>query len=337
MALFLKGDRKMNRSNNYRLLQLQNILFEETDDDNELGLEELREKLQKTLPNRMIDDRTIRKDLRTLDEAGFEIVKNKGKFGKNLYSHQARTFEVYQLRLIVDAILSARFITNNEKTNLIDRLKQLTSKHMAKNLPEPMVFSQSINMDYEQVKLNIDRVHKAVSERRVVAYQYGRYNVDKKFELGRDGSFYYVEPYGLIWQKDFYYLIGRYQPKNELRHYRLDRIRNIKLTDERFSRGNFQLQEYVDRTFHMFAGKETRIKIQFHNDIITVVFDRFGQDVDIQKVDDDHFILSTRAKLSDGLINWILTWGNQAKVLSPDHLVEQMKEKIQQMKDVYLT
>lgn len=325
----------MERSNNYRLLKIKEILFQETDDENELSLNDIQQKLQQIMDDTNIDHRTIRRDLDVLDKSGFEIVYNKGKYGKNLYSHQSRTFELYQLRLLVDAILSARFITNNEKDRLIGQLKQLTSKHMGKTLPEPIVFSQSINMDYEQIRINIDRVHRAVSRRKVVTYQYGRYNVNKDFVHSRDGELYYVEPYGLIWQQDFYYLIGRYQPKDEIRHYRLDRIRNIQLTDETFKRGDFQLQEYVDKTFHMFAGEEMRIKIQFQNDLAPSVIDRFGKDVDMQKIDEHYFVLSTRAKVSTGLMNWILMWGNKAKVLSPPLLVDQVKGEIKKMYENY--
>src|SRR5699024_977051 len=150
-----------------------------------------------------------------------------------------RLFETYQLRLMVDAVLSARFITTNEKENLIGKMKQLTSASIAKTLPEPVLFSQSANMDYDLVKLNIDHVHRAVSDRRVLGYQYGKFNVDKDFEFGRGGDWYYVEPYALIWQNDYYYLIGRFQETDEMRHYRLDRIRNIELTEERFVKRNF--------------------------------------------------------------------------------------------------
>lgn len=322
--------------NSYRLLKIRDILFQYTDDEHELSMEEILEKLKLFMPDMTFDRRTIKSDLNVLEQAGFEVVRNKGKFGKILYSHQTRLFEVYQLRLLVDAILSARFITTNDKNSLIEKVKQLTSHEMAKTLPEPIVFSQSANMDYELVKLNIDHVHRAISKRRVLTYKYGRFNMDKEFVYGRDGATYYVEPYALIWQNDFYYLIGKFQPKNEIRHYRLDRIRDIELSEQSFKKdSDFQLQEYVDQSFHMFAGEDIRIRIEFHASLVNVVLDRFGQDANIRKVTDDKFVLSTRAKLSDGLINWILTWGNQAKVLSPDHLVDRVKEKISQMYDIY--
>lgn len=325
----------LEHANNFRLLKLREVLFQETDEDHELSLDELREKVLQLSPERAYDRRTVKKDLAVLEQAGFDIVKNKGKYGKILYSHQSRLFELYQLRLLVDAILSARFITSGEKENLIDKVKQLTSKHMAKTLPGPILFSQSANIDYDLVKVNIDHVHRAISERKVLAYQYGKFNVDKQFVFNRDGAIYYVEPYALIWQNDFYYLIGRFQQTNEIRHYRLDRIRNIEITDETFKKEDFHLQAYVNQSFHMFAGEESRIKILFHNGLVNVVLDRFGPDADIQKYDDEHFILSAKAKLSDGLVNWILTWGDQAKVMSPDSLVCKVKEKVTAMYNIY--
>ncbi|WP_164667503.1 helix-turn-helix transcriptional regulator [Virgibacillus doumboii] len=325
----------MERGSNYRLLKIREILFSETDEYNELDINQLSEKLRIITGDAKFDNRTIKRDLEILDDSDFEIVRNTGKFGKSLFSHQTRLFETYQLRLIIDAILSARFITTNEKEKLIKKVKELTSKHIGKTLPEPILFSQSANMDYELVKLNIDCVHRAISEGKVLTYQYGKFNVKKEFEYHRNGDHYYVEPYALIWQNDYYYLIGRYQENGELRHYRLDRIRNIEVSELFFTKEDFNLQEYVNQSFHMFAGEEMWMKIRFQNSMVNVVLDRFGQEADIREMDDDHFVLTTKAKLSDGLINWILTWGNKAKVLSPDHLVDQIKEKIRQMSEVY--
>ncbi|WP_174615010.1 helix-turn-helix transcriptional regulator [Virgibacillus ihumii] len=326
----------MERGSNYRLLNLRDILFEETDDMHELGISELSEKLKASTGDAVFDTRTIKRDLETLDETDFEIVRNTGRYGKMYFSHQTRLFETYQLRLIIDAILSAKFITTNEKEKLIQKVKNLTSRHIANTLPEPILFSQSANMDYELVKLNIDCVHRAISESRVLTYQYGKFNVKKEFEYHRNAERYHVEPYALIWQNDYYYLIGRFQENDELRHYRLDRIRDIQISEQSFRKKKFNLQEYVDQSFHMFAGEEMWMKIRFDNSLVNVVLDRFGQDADIRELDDNHFVLSTKVKLSDGLVNWILTWGHKAKVLSPDHLVERMRQKIEQMYAIYM-
>lgn len=218
---------------------------------------------------------------------------------------------------------------------MIEKIKKLTSKYIAKSLPNPVVFSQSANMDYELVKLNIDFIHRAIFEQKILTYQYGKFNVDKQFEFNRDGATYRVEPYGLIWRNDFYYLIARYLENGELHHYRLDRIRNIAISGETFVKQSFDLHSYVNQSFHMFAGEEIRIKIQFHIDLVNVVLDRFGHDVDIRAIGDDSFLLTTKAKLSDGLINWILTWGNKAKVLASEYLVESVHNKIKMMLEMY--
>src|SRR5699024_10782058 len=139
-----------------------------------------------------------------------------------------------------------------------------------------------------------------------------------------------------IWQNDYYYLIGIYQKTNEMRHYRLDRIREIEISDRSFTKKEtFHLRDYVNQSFHMFAGEEIRIKVRFHMDLLNVVLDRFVHEENIQKLDQYNFVLSTKAKLSDGLINWIITWGNKAKVLSPDYLVDEIKDKIRKMNEIY--
>lgn len=324
----------MKGGNSYRILKLRELLFRETDEENQLTITELNEKLGKVM-DETFDVRTLKRDMEVLADLGFDVIQNKGKYGKNLYSHQDRLFETYQLRLINDAILSARFITSNEKKYLIKKTKQLTSKYIAETLPNPILFSPSSNMNYDLIKLNIDRVHRAIYKQRVLTYQYGSYNVEKEFEFHRDGEIYEVEPYALIWQNDYYYLIGHYLKNNEIRHYRLDRIRNIQVTEQRFRKQPFNLEEYVNQTFHMFAGKDTRIKIRFVNNLVNVMLDRFGHDADIKRLDEDHFVLTTKAKLSDGLINWILTWGNQAKVLSPPEVVDAVKNKIIDMQKLY--
>src|SRR5699024_2327311 len=212
----------------------------------------------------------------------------------------------------------------------------LTSNHTARTLPEPILIDQPISVDYELVKLNIDRVHRAISDGRALKYKYGKFNVNKEFIYNRDGETYFVEPYALIWQNDYYYLIGRFVKTDEIRHYRLDRIREIEISDTSFTKKDFHVGDYVNQSFHMFAGEEIRIKVRFHIDLLNVVLDRFGHGADIREMDESHFVLATKAKLSDGLVNWILTWGNMAKVLSPDYLVDEIKEKIRKMSEIYM-
>ncbi|TCT21771.1 putative DNA-binding transcriptional regulator YafY [Melghiribacillus thermohalophilus] len=319
-----------------RLLKLKEILFRETDEEHELSMKEIITKLQLEFGEEAdFDKRTLKRDIEALNDENFEVIVNTGPHGKAMYSHQARLFETYQLRLMVDAILSARFITEKEKKLLIEKIKQLTSRHIARSLPDPLIYYQSANPDYNLIKLNIDRIHEAISSNHVLHFKYGKHNVKKEFEYHREGSWYDVEPYALIWQNDFYYLIGKFRPTEEFRHYRLDRMRDVTVADEKFRREQLDIKQYIDQSFHMFAGENQWIKIQFHNDLINVVLDRFGLDADIRQVDDEHFLLTTKAKISKGLKGWILTWGHQAKVIAPEWLAGEIKEEIQQMQKLY--
>lgn len=330
------GGGSMRVNGNERLLTLMKILEEETDEENQLGMKELVAKLKTAfLGEQRFDTRAIKRDIQALDDSGFEVIINEGKFGKSLYSHQGRLFETYQLRLLSDAVLSARFITATDKQSIVKQLKNLTSKEQAKTLPDTLIFNPSSNIDYSLIRFNIDKVHEAVSNNKIIEYQYGKYNVHKEFTLNRDGEIYQTEPYALIWRNDFYYLIGRYLPTNEFRHYRLDRIRHIQVSDKTFRREKFDTSQYIDQSFHMFTGDDRWIKIVFENDLINMIIDRFGLDVDIEPIDDAHLLLTTKAKISIGLKSWIMRWGAKAKVISPPELAEDIVEEIQKMQERY--
>ncbi|MBU8909108.1 WYL domain-containing protein, partial [Desertibacillus haloalkaliphilus] len=135
-------------------------------------------------------------------------------------------------------------------------------------------------------------------------------------------------------------LIGIFENEEEFRHYRVDRMRKVEITDQSFQRTSINISEYVHNTFHMYAGQEEWIKIRFKKDLINVVLDRFGLDVDIKKLDEDCFLLTTKAAVSDGLVAWILTWGSDAKVVAPLALVDNVKQEVkklfQQYEEYYL-
>ncbi|OLN22191.1 hypothetical protein BTO30_10600 [Domibacillus antri] len=163
----------------------------------------------------------------------------------------------------------------------------------------------------------------------------GHYNVDKQFAFRRNGDFYEVEPYALIWQNDFYYLIGRFVPENTIRHYRIDRMRSIEVTENKFRRASIDLKAYVDKTFNMFSGEDMLVKIEFDIGLLNAVYDRFGMEADIRHAEEDRILLTTKAKVSAGLIGWILTWGSKAKIVAPRELVDMVRDEARRLADLY--
>jgi predicted DNA-binding transcriptional regulator YafY len=251
-----------------------------------------------------------------------------------LYRHEG-LFELHEIRLLLDAVISARFLTIEETRNLIKKIKHLKSRHSAKKLEKQIYLDGIIKAKNAAARFGIDQIRTAITERKKIVFQYGRYNVDKEFVLSHDGDTYTVHPYALIWNSDYYYLIGYYEKAEEIRHYRVDRMRNVSVKEDNYKPQKLNIPEYVNHSFHMFAGDEELIRLQFDTKLINVVIDRFGLEADIREMDDDSFILTTMASVSEGLIGWILTWGSHVKVLSPNHLQDRLKEESQKMWEQY--
>ncbi|MGS2778719.1 helix-turn-helix transcriptional regulator [Robertmurraya sp. GLU-23] len=323
-----------------RLLVLKEIFLRETDEDNQLSIKKLVEKLQIEIPGCTANEKKVKKYIEILKDTGFEIIDNTEKYGKKIYSHQDRLFEKYQLRLLIDPILSARFITEEEKRNIVSNVKKLTSSHVAKSLPDPIVYQQSINQDYNLIKLHIDKIHDAIFENKLIKFQYGDFNIEKEFQLRKGGEHYQIKPLALIWESDFYYLIGedtKYSEEDNPRNYRLDRMRDVVITENKFVKNRRDISSYVQQSFHMFGGQDEWMTLQFQLNRVALngVIDKFGVDADIRKGEDNTFILKAKAKLSEGLKGWILGWGRHVKVLSPPSLVEDMKQELEKMTRAY--
>src|SRR5699024_11024997 len=152
----------------------------------------------------------------------------------------------------------------------------------------------------------------------------------------KGGQAYIVAPYGLIWQDDFYYVIGYSLEDEEIRHYRVDRMRKIEVTDTNFTPDPaFDLQKHTSKSVNMFAGDDQLMVIRFSNDLINVVLDQFGLHANINPDGEQHFILKRHTKVSDGLVTWLLSWGPKAKVLAPAVLVERLTYEVDAMYAAY--
>ncbi|WNB93011.1 WYL domain-containing protein [Bacillus sp. NEB1478] len=325
-------------STKQRLLKILQIFQEETDSESELSINDLVKKLQQSFGDHYsVKPRAIKDDIEELRSMEFDILENDGKYGQKFYSLQDRLFEVHELRLLIDAVSSARFITKEETKKLIGKIKRLTSQSLAKKLQNQIYLDGMIKSENSKMRYYIDALHTAITERRVIRFQYGTYDTQKDFKLHRDGEYYFVKPYGVVWKNDYYYLIGEYKKYGEVRHYRIDRMRNVKLEDESFQPLQINLPERINQSFNMYSGEKAAITLQFTNDLINVMIDRFGLDADIRPMDEHNFIVKTQAAVSDGLVRWLLAWGDQAKVIHPQELIEKMKDESSKLYHNYHT
>lgn len=314
-------------SSRERILEVISILEKNTDNEDMKTLHDIHAMLPE-ISNAGVG--TVREDLLALEESTiFPILAVQEKNGKQKHYHfDGRLFEIHELRLLMDAISAAKFISQLETNQLLMKIRKLTSRRLAKQLNNELYVVNNAKHNLVEVTKVVEQLHIGIQDRKIIAFKYGRYGTDLKFHLSNDENDYLVKPYGLVWNSDRYYLIGEFIAEGDIRQYRVDRMRSIQVTDESFVPDpDFILKNHVSKMFHMFGGEPLSLEAVFSNDLINVVIDRFGTDANIQVKGSDSFILKTQAIMSDGLVQWLMRFGHRVKVIHPESLVNQMKEE----------
>ena len=219
--------------NRERFYKLMKLLESKTDIDREFTFEEIKKRLAAGEEDFSYSKNTFLKDISVLVDVGFDVIENASDGKATTYSHQERLFELHELRLLVDAVTASRFLNKQETKKIIDKLKNLTSENEAKKLHNGIIPDTAIKSESNRIHFSIDQIHQAIAEKKLLTFQYGRYNFKKEFELSHDGKEYSVKPLAVIWSNDYYYLITRSLPDDQLRHFRVDRMREVKRTEEK--------------------------------------------------------------------------------------------------------
>lgn len=327
------------RRSKFKLLYLSRILHEKSDDENSLTVEDIITELKKYDID--AERKSIYNDLRLLEEFGIDICRVQGrKYG---YFIGNRDFEIPELRLMIDAIQSAKFITPQKSKELIKKIEGLTSKNFSKKLETQVFINDRIKYDNEEIYYNVDKIHNAIAENKMVSFKYYKYDLNKNREFRNGGMEYLVNPYALTWFDDNYYLVGNYHRYNNISHYRIDRICSVNALDKprrSFTelvdyKYYFNTADYSNKIYNMFSGELKAVDIRFENYLIDAVIDRFGVDVTLLKQDEESFIVHTQAVVSDGFISWLLIFGDDAEVIEPKSLRDMIKEKVSKINNLY--
>lgn len=263
--------------------------------------------------------KTVYDDIETLRVFGMDILNRREKpAGFYLAS---REFELSELKLLVDAVQSSKFITQKKSFQLIQKLEGQASMHEARSL-QRQVFVSGVKTVNESIYYNIDEIHNAISENHQISFQYYEWNVAKEMILRRDGKRYHISPWGLIWKDENYYLIGFDEDDGVVKHFRVDKMLRVNKEKERrngeeiFS--HFDMANFAARTFGMFGGEEKAVSLEFKNSFIGVVIDHFGKDVMIHKKDEDHFTAGVHINVSNQFFGWLAGLGPGARIVSPE-------------------
>ena len=319
-----------------KLLYLIKIFSENTDDDHGLTMKEIVKELDAYGVS--AERKSLYDDFETLQIYGIDI--NKTQHDRNVYySIGNRDFEVPELKLLVDAVQSSKFITQKKSEELIGKLEKLTSKYEAVKLRRQVYVHGRIKNMNESIYYIVDTIHEAIAANCRVKFQYYQWNVKKEQELKHNGTFYDVSPWGLSWDDENYYLIGYNSTAGKIKHFRVDKILNINKIDERREGreqyNGIDMAEYARKHFAMFDGKEEIVQIECINSLAGVMIDRFGKDVHMRASDNEHFIVSVSVAVSDQFLGWIIGLGSGARIISPESVTGRMRDIGRRIQEEY--
>jgi len=309
-----------------KLLYLMKILLEQTDEEHSLTVPQMIAELSKV--GISAERKSIYDDLEYLQLFGLDICSTKTKTTN--YFVASRDFELPELKLLVDSVQASKFITQKESVEVGAKIEKLTSRHNARQLQRQVFVTNRVKTFNERIYYNVDKIHEAIAENKQITFKYFGLDVNKKKVYGKDGNLYHESPVSLTWDDENYYLITYKEKYDSYVHYRVDKMENIELSEEDrvLSEKPFDLSIYSKSMFQMYSGEETDVTIQFENELVGVVYDRFGVDVPIIKTDETHFICNVKVAVSPHFLSWIISFGSRAKIVSPNWVQEQLYELI---------
>ena len=311
-----------------KLLHLAQMLLRQSDEDHPLTVAQLIEGLARA--DIKAERKSIYDDLEALRTFGLDVQCRKGK-SSGWFIGQ-RDFELPELKLLMDAVQSSRFITQKKSDALIRKLEALTSVHQAGQLQRQVYVSGRIKVMNESIYYNVDKLHAAIAGQKAITFKYFDYDIARQKVFRREGRRYTVSPYGLIWNSENYYLVAFDHANRDMRHYRVDKMTEIVVTclarEGRELYPNFQLAQYGQKHFGMYSGPEMKVTLRGRRDKASLVWDRFGQDIILVPDGEEHFTVTLPVVMSPQFFGWLLGLDGSVTLIAPDAAVNAYRCKL---------
>ena len=310
-----------------KILLLRELLERESDERHPLSMQYLLQQLEAR--GVRAERKGVYRDLECLREHGMDIVFKRGAAGG--YFLASRDFELPELKLLVDAVQSSRFLSEKKSLELIGKLERLTSVHEAGALRRQVVVSGRVKTVNERVYYNVDRIHEAIAENSRITFRYFDWGVDRQKHF-RQGL-YEASPYALCWDDENYYLIAE-SARHGVTHYRVDKMDDIRITGKpRPADGagrSLDLAAYSRSVFSMFAGQTQSVRMRFENGLAGVVIDRFGRDSILVPDGEAHFTFTAEIAVSPRFLGWLAGFGSRAEILYPPTVRSQFRRLLEE-------
>ena len=319
-----------------KMLYLAKIFLKETDAQHALTMPEIIDKLSLCGVN--ADRKTLYLDFEELRDFGIDIAAERA--GRSCrYRLANRDFELPELKLLVDAVQSSKFITDKKSNELIRKLESLASKYDAKLLQRQVIISGRVKTMNESIYHNVDKLHDAINAGCQIRFIYFQWNIKKQMAVRKDGAWYQISPWALMWNDGYYYLVAYDANENMIKHYRVDKMMKICVVDEK-RKGQelfrkFSTPRYYKSLFGMNSGKETNVTLEAANHMAGILIDRFGKDIFIDRKDEDHFRTTVNVTVSSSFLGWIMSLGEDIRIVYPKSVVDMMAHEAQRLAAQY--
>lgn len=308
-----------------RTLLVFKYLWETTDEEHTVSLADISVYLQGHGISKP-DARTLRKDIDQLVEFGIDIVHNRSV--QNRYYVATRHFEAPELKMLIDAVQSSRFITPKKSKALIGKLVSFAGPNQAELLNRELYVDSRYKSGNEKVYLVVDSIQTAIEQKKKISFQYFDYTPDKTKQLRHNGRRYAVSPYALIWNNDTYYLIGYHDAREIVTRFRVDRIVRLGIMDEPAvdRPTDFDVAVFFTKEFSMLGGRECEVELLCGNDLMGNIVDRFGGAVHTEVTDEEHFKVTVTVALSNNFYGWVFASAGNIQILSPPGAIEEFRQ-----------
>ena len=310
-----------------RPLYLAKILYERTDEDHYLTTAQLM-KILKEEYGINSHRQTIKSDIDVLTKFGMEIEEVKST--QNRYNAFGRKFDQAELKLLIDAVESSKFITQSKSDTLVEKLGTLTSIYRAQELNRNISVEGRIKPGNEKVYLIVETINEAINKGKKISFECFKYNVKKEKKSKRDEP-YIITPLHLVWNGDYYYMIGVYDYQNRLGTFRVDRINKIPTIlkeDGILAPEDFDLNQYLNMTFRMFNSQHEEVELICANELMDAIIDRFGEEVVTYANDMESFRAVVNVAVSHVFYSWMFGFCGKVKIKGPETVKDKYDEMI---------
>lgn len=264
-----------------------------------------------------------------MEDFGIDIITVKST--QNQYFIGERHFEIPELKLLIDAVLSSKFITAKRSDALIKKLKQFMSEHQSAGFERQVYVTDQIKPNNESIYLAIDVIHTAINRNRQIAFKYYEYTPQKVKSKKHEGFLYHFSPYSMVWNEDKYYALGYSDRHGRIVTFRVDRMCEVTMleTVRVPCPDDFNVVHFCRQVFEMYDGEPETIELRCRNELMKVMIDRFGETVQTKVIDDEWFKMSATVSISPIFFGWLFQFTGLMTVLSPESVIERYRSMLE--------